>query len=173
MQPIYIIFFLVVLSVISCRNTAEPIRQVTIPINFPLYSDEDSIVCDIRSFVSQHDKTMFAVYNSDCSACLVGLSLWLRFAEKHPEVTPVFATYTEQSPRAFWLQTYMYYPAPIYVFFDKEFKFFQTNRIPSGQDTFIVDQEGHIIAQGNIEDKKFEKQYLKNLKRIQEENKYR
>lgn len=146
----------------ACQSQTHSPRQMVCEPDFAIYSDEDSLVnANIGTFVKEHDKTMFVLYNADCSACIVGVSLWLNFAKKYPEVTPVFAVYTAQSPRAFWLQTYTYYTPPIYVFFDKEFKFFQANQIVSEHDTFIVDSTGKVVVEGNIHDKKFEKQYLK------------
>ena len=155
------LIILIAFCIIGCRNTTEPSRSVAIPQDFIVYFDEDSIASDIQTFVKQHDKTMFALYNSDCSACLIGVSLWLEFAKEHPEVTPVFAVHTEQSQRLFWVQTYMYYQPPIYVFFDKECRFFLANKIGRLHDTFIVDSTGKVIAEGRIQDKAFEKQYIK------------
>ena len=150
---------------LGCKETPAPAKYVSVPEDFIIYSDEDSVVCDIQTFIKQHDKTMFALYNSDCSACIVGLSLWFNFAKEHPELTPVLSVYTEQSKRVFWLQNYTYYPAPIYAFFDKEFKFFLANKIQQQHDTFIVDSTGKIIVEGSIRDEKFKKDYLKYLKK--------
>lgn len=161
MKYCYILITLIVFCITGCRNTTEPSRSVAIPQDFIVYSDEDSIVSNIQTFVKQHDKTMFALYNSDCSACLIGVSLWLKFVKEHPEVTPVFAVHTEQSQRMFWVQTYMYYQPPVYVFFDKEYRFFLANKIDRSHDTFIVDSTGKVIAEGRIRDKIFEKQYTK------------
>ena len=143
---------------------------MAMPQDFTVYWDEDSVAYDnITSFVRQHDKTMFALFNADCSSCIVGLSLWLQFAKEHPEITPVFATYTEQTPRSFWIQTYTYYTPPFYVFFDKEFKFFLANKIIAEHDTFIVDSAGNVLLEGSIYDKKFEKQYRKLKKQLEKQ----
>lgn len=107
MRYCYILITLIAFCITGCRNTAQPSRSVAIPLDFIVYSDEDSIVSNIQTFVKQRDKTMFALYNSDCSACLIGVSLWLKFAKEHPEVTPVFAVHTEQSQRMFWVHLYV------------------------------------------------------------------
>lgn len=164
MRFYHILIILIAFYITGCRNTAEPSRSVAIPQDFIVYFDEDSIVSNIQTFVKQHDKTMFVLYNSDCSACLISVSLWLKFAKEHPEVTPVFAVHTEQSQRLFWVQTYMYYQPPIYVFFDKECQFFLANKIDRSHDTFIVDSTGKVIIEGRIQDKAFKKQYVEKSK---------
>lgn len=162
MKTLFYVFLIACASLSGCQNNIRAPRQMVTEPDFAIYSDEDSLMYDsIDTFVKEHDKTMFALYHADCSACIVGVSLWLNFAKKYPEITPLFAVYTEQSPLAFWLQTYTYYTPPVYIFFDKEFKFFQANQIVPEHDTFIVDSSGKVVVEGNIHDKKFEKKYLK------------
>ena len=162
MKNLILMSLFIGIALSACKNDTAPLRSMAMPQDFTVYWNEDSVAYDnITSFVRQHDKTMFALFNADCSSCLVGVSLWLQFAKEHPEITPVFATYTEQTPRSFWIQTYTYYTPPLYVFFDKEFKFFLANKIIAEHDTFIVDSAGNVLLEGSIYDKKFEKLYRK------------
>lgn len=167
MKSLILITSVICIVLSACKNDTAPLRSMAMPQDFTVYWDEDSVAYDnITSFVRQHDKTMFALFNADCSSCIVGVSLWLQFAKEHPEITPVFSVYTEQTPRSFWIQTYTYYTPPLYVFFDKEFKFFLTNKIIAEHDTFIVDSAGNVLLEGSIYDKKFEKQYRKLKKQL-------
>lgn len=160
----YVLLF-VLLYLAGCAGKKQPREQLVVPETAVVFVDEDSL-CPLKDFIPIREYTMLCFVNTDCSVCLVGISLWLKFAEEHPEVTPVIVTPASGSKKVFWTQMLTYFKSPLYVIFDTERELFQMNRLDEQTSTLISDASGTIILKGNIHDKKFSEQYRRGVPRL-------
>lgn len=109
-----ILYSFLFLLIMGCTEEKKSERLLIIPSESKVYMDENNVF-GLDEFIRKKGKVILGFLNSDCSTCLVGVSLWMKFTEKHPDTTLLLIVATTGSQKVFWTQILDYYPGPIYA----------------------------------------------------------